>query len=134
MNFRTKVSILTFFLISFLFSECTDSTSIKDESPIRFKLSSDKSIGVSPLKVNFTGTLYGQIDTLKLFYPPLVLYPGTDKTVIRFAENDTFVNAQRIYNSRYNYISAVPDTFKAYMLLQGLNRDYISDTIEIVLQ
>jgi len=128
-----KNATLTILVMTILFS-CKTSTDSINSNNIFLKLHADRTIGESPLEVNFTGNLSGNIDTLKLFYPPVVLYHGTGKTVIRYAVNDTFVYAKKTYTSKYTYNSAVADTFKAFMLLQGLNRDIVSDTLEIIIQ
>ena len=131
---KALIFIPTFFFILVFFSTCGDPTSYNEDGQIKFTLSVDRSIGPSPIEANFTGTLHGKIDTLKLFYPPAVLYHGDTKTVIRYAQNDTFIYARETYNLRHEYTSSVPDTYSAYMLLQGLNKDYLSDTLKIIIE
>ena len=124
------MSILTAFLL-FYFS-CSDATSSNEDKSIKLALSADKTTGSSPLEVNFKATLSGaEIDTIKLHYPPSSLYHGTGKTVIVWAQQDTFVYAKPEYTSRYTY-SVPPDTYYAFYVLHGLNRKIVSDTLEII--
>jgi len=109
---------------------CSNSTDSNDE-PVSFKLTADNISGPSPLQVNFTAYLSGaNIDTIKLFYPPTTLYHGTGKTVIRYAQRDTFVFAKHEYSTKYTY-SVPPGVYHAYLVLNGLSGDIVSDTLDI---
>lgn len=133
--FKMKSIFIISILMSllFIYFSCSDSTSSNEDKSIKLALSADKTTGSSPLEVNFIATLSGaKIDTIKLYYPPSSLYHGTGKTVIIWAQQDTFVYAKHEYTSRYTY-SVPPDTYYAFYVLHGLNGNIVSDTLEIVI-
>jgi PKD repeat protein len=125
-----KNQILILFCLCVLIQSCKDNpTDNTRNEPLKLVLTSDKTNGSAPLEVNFTGTLNGKIDTIRMHFPPMVFYPGLGRTIIRYALPDTSVSAQRTYTSSHTY--TIAGTFKAVMLLQGLNQDIYSDTLII---
>ncbi len=125
-----KNQILILFCLCVLIQSCKDNpTDNTKYDPLKLVLTADKISGSAPLDVNFTGTLNGKIDTIRMYYPPMVFYPGSGRTIIRYALPDTSVPAERTYTSFYTY--PIAGTFKTVMLLQGLNQDIYSDTLII---
>jgi hypothetical protein len=127
-----KIHIVIVFCLCVLIQSCRDNTTDTTNEPLKLVLTSDKTNGPAPLDVQFTGTLNGTIDTVRMHLPPMFFYPGLGRTLIRFAIPDTSVSAERTYTSSYTY--TIAGTFKAVMLVQGLNQDFYSDTLMITVQ
>jgi len=108
-----------------------NSTDIKEDNIPRLVLTADKTSGQSPLTVNFTGNFLGEIDTIKMLVPDHILYPGTGKTIIRYALSDTTQPAKQVYTETVTYNGT--GTVKAVMLLQSKYKDYFSDTLSITI-
>ena len=98
--------------------------------PIRLVLTADVMSGTVPLTVNFTGTLYGFIDTLALKVPETTFTGGYNPEEEIYAPlPDTVTPARRSYSAREHYFRQ--NSFKAVMKLHGVHRDIISDTVTI---
>jgi hypothetical protein len=103
------------------------------DGPARLVLTADTTNGTVPLTVNFTGTLYGRIDTIFLRVPEVSFVGGYDPAdEIYVPLLDTLTVARRVYTAREHYF--VQHTFKAVMKLHGMYRDIVSDTVVITVQ
>jgi hypothetical protein len=87
-------------------------------SEVGLVLTADRTAGVAALTVHFTGLLEGDIDTLVLCVPDMVLCPGFGgvKSCILYCPPDTTQPAKRSYSADATYIS--PGDYKAVMVLQ----------------
>ncbi len=129
---RICVVVVVFTLMNF--QSCKRDESVQppvDENAVRLVLTADKVTGSAPLPVNFTGKLYGKIDTLRMKVPDMILYPGAGRTIIRYALPDSSRPARSTYTDTFTYPSGIHN---AVMLLQGKNRDIWSDTLTITAQ
>lgn len=130
-----RMMILVFI---FLMLECDkDSTSIdQDKSKIKFKLSADKIEGNAPLTIKFTGTLTGNIDTLKLCNGcPYSFCKSNPHTCILYCSScDTPISAQTEYFYEYTYDDS--GTYRPYMWLNlfGLKNRIYSDTLIVTVK
>lgn len=128
MNVIFKIGTLLL-LSSSIFLSCKEnSTELIDNQSPRLVLSADKTDGQAPLTVNYTGTFYGNIDTIQMLVPADIMFPGAGKTVIIYALPDTLQPARRTYSSWYTYPAG---NYKAVMMLQSNFSRFVSDTLTI---
>jgi hypothetical protein len=112
------------------FIGCADSSvEPKHSSGIRLVLAADTTEGSAPLTVHFTGTLHGNIDTLEMCVPAMVLCPGYGKLCIQYCLPDTSQPAQRVYTAEETYESV--RSYKAVMVLQSKQGLIRSDSLLI---
>jgi hypothetical protein len=123
------ISILILVCKIILFVGCNDkSVNATDDSAPNLHLSCDKSSGNAPLKVNFTGSFQGKIDTLKMLIPECILLPDTNLIVSYILVKDSTASAKKIYTAEFIYQAG---TFKAVMFLRSKYKEYYSDTVTI---
>lgn len=96
----------------------------------RLVLTADTTAGTIPLTVNFTGVLFGSIDTLLLRVPEVSFDGGTDQVPVLYVpQPDTLARAQREYTARAHYFRH--GTYQAVMTLHGRSGNIVSDTCRI---
>ena len=122
-------SILIIAVATFMMWAC-DSHPVKpDEDPHpRLVLTANQISGPSPLEVQFKGEFLGVIDTIQMCVPACIMFPGSGRTIVRYALPDTSQPAERFHYSSFSYQTG---TYKAVMLLQSKYKDYYSDTLQI---
>jgi hypothetical protein len=112
------------------------SPNVVDEAvggPARLVLSADVTTGSVPLTVNFTGTLYGRIDTLFTTVPEITFNGGsTQPEALYYPLPDTLTGARRTYGAREHYFRN--DTYRAVMIVHGRYRTIVSDTLVITVR
>jgi len=85
------------------------------------------------LTVNFTGILYGRIDTLFTTVPEITFNGGSiQPEALYYPLPDTLTGARRMYGAREHYFRN--DTFKAVMIVRGRYREIVSDTLVITVR
>ena len=100
---------------------------------MRLFLTADTLDGTIPLTVNFTGTLYGTIDTLLLTVPEVSFDGGLGQPPATYEPlADTLARARRIYTAREHYRER--RSFRAVMILHSRSGTIVSDTCSLTVE
>jgi hypothetical protein len=120
---RTNIIIVTLSFLWLLFWLSCESTSDSGQTPsVWLELSIEHAGGTAPDTVTFKGTLYGDIDMLRMKYPNDVHFcsgTSTKECIVYSPPCDTSQSAKRSYIKTYIYQH--PGTYKAWMLLHCCN-------------
>lgn len=128
-----RLKFVLVFLVGVLFQFCSEtSLSPENKNIIKLKLSYEEKQNDSTYNAIFKGTLYGQVDTMKMKVPEMFLRGTSGRTFIRYQLPDTFALAKSEYVIEKNLS---PGTYNVFMMLQCLNNtDIYSDTLHITIQ
>jgi hypothetical protein len=132
---RGNIIIVTLSYLSLLVALSCESTSNSDQTPVvRLELSVEHAGGTAPDTVTFDGTLYGDIDMLRISYPQEFSFcPGTSPKgvcIVYYPPCDTTQSAKRSYLKTFIYEQ--PGTYKASMLVHCCNRGVtLRDTVVV---
>jgi hypothetical protein len=126
-----RITIRFIAIIISILSLCCKNNStgpIQDQSP-KFTITADKTNGSAPLKVHFTGTFSGKIDTIMTSVPACIIFPGVGRTIVPYWLSDSVQPAKSVY---YDSSSYGIGTYKAMMQLYTRHKTYYSDTLIII--
>lgn len=104
-----------------------------ERGPIRLVLTADVTTGSVPLTVNFTGTVYGRIDTVFTTVPEITFHGGSTQSESPYHPvPDSITSVRRTYSAREHYFRN--DTFKSVMIVHSRYREIVSDTLVITVR
>ena len=131
---RANIIIVTLSYLWLLFGMSCESTSDSDQThSVWLELSVENAGGTAPDTVTFNGTLYVDIDMLRMSYPSdfyLCSGTSTKECIVYAPPCDTTQSARRSYIKTYIYKH--PGTYKAIMRLNCCNRGVnLSDTVVV---
>lgn len=136
-NNKLKViyTVLLFCNLALVQLSCRNSTEPDVSNELRLILSADKTSGISPLTINFSGNIQGNTEGLSGHLPDYVFFIKPGKTIIRYAIPDTSLSLVPSWKREEIFYKG---EHKAVLLYQGIkdgkNIDIFSDTIRISVQ
>jgi hypothetical protein len=130
---------LVYLVILISFTSCKD----KNVDPLAVEpyksdilkliLSADKTSGIAPLTIIFTGVFQGNTDSIRGQVPDYIFYSRTGKTIIPYSIPDTSQNFSPYWRDTVTYHNT--GVYKVVLVYQGLKNhkdiDILSDTLLI---
>jgi len=130
-----KIFIL-FFCFILVFNSCDNSSEPEldsDSELIKLILSADKTTGIAPLTVNFSGNIKGNAEGLIGHVPDYLFFSDHNGTLIRYIIPDTSKVLNINWNTTETYTSGEYNVVLLYQgILNGENYDLFSDTLKII--
>ena len=124
--------ILFVIISSLILLSCNNTTEPKYSGPIRLILSADKTFGMDPLTVKFSGGIIGNTEEVVGQVPDYIFFPQIGKTAIRYSIPDTSQALVTTWSDEKTYPAG---EYKVVLLYQGRKDsssfDLLSDTLLI---